>query len=84
MRAYCGLHAARAVASSSAIINNGGTLDMAGFSDGIAGLSSASGNSAGIVLQGTGNLSLSGTSGTNTFAGTITGTGTFTKNGGCD
>lgn len=64
-----------------AVVNNGGTFDMAGFSDGIAGLSSASGNTAGVVLQGIGNLSISGTNGTNTFGGTITGSGTLTKSG---
>jgi autotransporter-associated beta strand protein len=65
-----------------AIVNDGGTFDMAGFSDAVAGLSSASGNTAGVVLQGTGNLFIVGTSGTNTFGGTITGIGTLNKSGG--
>jgi autotransporter-associated beta strand protein len=68
--------------SSVVTVNNGGTLDMNGFADSIAALASAVGNTTGAVTQGSAALTLSGTSGSNTFAGTITGTGTFTKDGG--
>jgi autotransporter-associated beta strand protein len=60
-------------------VNNGGTLDMNGIADTVASLG---GTSGGIITQGAAGLTVAATSGTNTFAGTITGTGTFTKSGG--
>lgn len=62
-------------------VNNGGTLDMNGITDTFAALASTAGNTTGAVTQGAAALTLSATSGSNTFAGTITGTGTFTKSG---
>lgn len=66
--------------SSSSVItvNNGGTLDMNGITDTVASLG---GTSGGVLTQGAAGLTLSATSGSNTFAGTITGSGAFTKNG---
>ncbi len=63
-------------------VNNDGTWEMNGISDQVAALASAAGNTSGVVTQGAAALSLAATSGSNTFAGTITGTGTFTKSGG--
>jgi autotransporter-associated beta strand protein len=63
-------------------VNNGATLDMNGFGDTFAALASAPGNTTGAVVQHSASLTLSAASGTNTFAGTITGTGSFTKMGG--
>lgn len=65
--------------SSSVVTVNGGTLDMNGITDTVASLA---GTSGGIITQGSAGLTIAATSGTSTFAGTITGTGTFTKNGG--
>lgn len=69
--------------SSSTVVNvnNGGTLDMKNTSDTIAALASAGGATTGTVTQGIASLTLSAVSGSNTFGGTITGTGAFTKNG---
>jgi autotransporter-associated beta strand protein len=64
--------------SSVVTVNTGGTLDMNGVSDAIASLG---GTSGGVVAQGAAGLTLAATSGSNAFAGTITGTGTLTKNG---
>ncbi|MEO5802758.1 MAG: GH25 family lysozyme [Verrucomicrobiota bacterium] len=69
--------------SSTAVVtvNNGGNLDMNGISDSVAALASAAGQTTGTVTQGAASLTLTAASGTSTFAGVITGTGTFTKNG---
>ena len=63
-------------------VNNGATLDMNGFADTIASVSSDAGNTTGSFLQGFAALTLSAPSGTATFAGTVTGTGMLTKTGG--
>jgi autotransporter-associated beta strand protein len=73
-------HATALTNTMAVTVNNGGTLDLNGITDAIASLSSAAGNTTGSVLQGTANLSLSATSGTHTYAGSITGTGSLTKN----
>jgi autotransporter-associated beta strand protein len=64
--------------NSAITVNNGGTLDLNGFSDAVASLAGASG---GVVLQGSAGLTVSAGSGATTFDGTITGSGTFTKGG---
>jgi hypothetical protein len=56
---------------------NGGTLEMNGVTDTVASLA----GTGGAVTQGAAGLTLGAASGSTTFAGTITGTGTFTKNG---
>jgi hypothetical protein len=63
--------------SSSVVTVNGGTLDMNGITDTVASL----GGSGGAVVQGAAGLTLAATSGSTTFAGAITGTGSLTKNG---
>jgi uncharacterized protein (TIGR03382 family) len=74
-------HAAALTNTMAVTVNNGGTLDLNGSTDTIASLASAAGNTTGVVSQGAANLSLSASSGTFTYAGSITGTGTLTKNG---
>lgn len=64
--------------STSAITVNGGTLDMNGITDTVASLA----GTGGTLLQGAAGLALSATSGSTTFAGTITGTGMLSKTGG--
>jgi hypothetical protein len=56
-------------------------LDVNGISDSIEGLASASNQTTGVVQQGTANLTLDAASGDNSYYGTITGSGTLTKNG---
>ena len=63
--------------SSTITVNSGGTLDMNGITDTVASLSGTGGN----VIQGSAGLTLSAANGSTTYAGTITGTGTFTKSG---
>jgi autotransporter-associated beta strand protein len=63
--------------SSSAIIVNGGSLELNGITDTVASLA----GTGGAISQGAAGLTLGATSGSTTFAGAITGTGTFTKNG---
>ncbi len=63
--------------SSSVITVNGGTLDMNGITDTVASLA----GTGGAVTQGAAGLTLGAASGSNTFAGAITGIGAFTKNG---
>jgi autotransporter-associated beta strand protein len=63
--------------SSSTITVNGGALEMNNVTDTVASLA----GSGGAVTQGGAGLTLAATSGSTTFAGTITGTGTLTKNG---
>jgi len=55
--------------SSSAITVNGGTLEMNGVTDTVASLE----GSGGAVTQGAAGLTLAATTGSTTFAGTITG-----------
>jgi autotransporter-associated beta strand protein len=74
-------HNAGFSSSSVITVNNGGTLDMNGMSDTIAGLASTAGHTTGIVNRGSASLTLSSTSGSHTFHGTITGTGTLIKSG---
>ncbi|MEX0642275.1 MAG: GH25 family lysozyme [Pirellulales bacterium] len=74
-------HSSGLTSSTAVAVNNGGTLDMNGISDTIASLASAAGNTTGVVMQGTAGLTLAAASGGNSFGGTITGSGTFTKNG---
>jgi autotransporter-associated beta strand protein len=69
-------HASGLAASSVVTVNSGAVLEMNTFSDSIAALSGG-----GAVTQGTAALSLEANSGSNTFSGVITGTGTLTKNG---
>ena len=64
-------------ANSSTIAVNGGTLDLNGITDTVASLE----GTGGAIAQGAAGLTLGATSGSKTFAGTITGTGTLTKNG---
>lgn len=75
-------HASGLSSSSLVTVNNGGTLDMNNIGDTIAGLASAAGSTTGVVAQGTADLTLDSASGSNTYEGTITGTGTLTKTGG--
>ncbi len=63
--------------SSTIAVNSGGTLDMNGITDTVASLSGTGGN----VIQGSAGLTLSAANGSTTYAGTITGTGAFTKSG---
>jgi autotransporter-associated beta strand protein len=56
-------------------VNDGAMLDMNGFADTFASVASAAGNSTGTLTQGVAALTLSPSSGTATFAGTVTGTG---------
>ena len=74
-------HSSGLTASTLVTVNNGGTLDMNNIADTISALASDAGNTTGVIMQGTAALTLGATSGSNTFAGTITGTGTFTKSG---
>lgn len=76
-------HSSGLTSSTSTVVtvNNNATLDMNGFADTIAALASAAGNTTGLVTQGAAGLTLAATSGTNTYSGKITGTGTLTKNG---
>jgi autotransporter-associated beta strand protein len=67
--------------NSLVTVDNTGRLEMNGFSDTIAGLTSTAGHTTGLVLQGSANLTIDSPSGTNTYAGTINGTGSLTKNG---
>ncbi len=74
-------HSSGLTSATVVTVNNGGVLDMNNVSDTIASLSSAAGNTTGIVTPGTAGLTLAATSGTSTFLGTINGTGSLTKNG---
>ena len=67
--------------SSVVTVNNGSSLDMNSISDTVAGLASTAGQTTGLIKQGTANLTVSAASGSNTYDGTINGTGTFTKSG---
>jgi autotransporter-associated beta strand protein len=72
-------HSSGLASAAVATVNSGGTLDMNNFSDTIAGLA---GQAGGVVNMGTGGLTISSASGSNTYNGNITGSGTVTKNGG--
>jgi autotransporter-associated beta strand protein len=63
--------------STVVTVNAGGTWDMNGIADAVASLS----GNGGAVTQGSAGLTLVAASGSTTFAGAITGSGTFTKNG---
>ena len=67
--------------STVVTVNDGGMLDMNNINDTIAALSSDAGQSFGVVATGTAALAFSATTGTNTFLGKVTGTGSLTKNG---
>ncbi|MCI0332281.1 MAG: autotransporter-associated beta strand repeat-containing protein [Planctomycetes bacterium] len=67
--------------SSIVTVNNGGRLEMNGVSDTIAALSSAVGNTTGVLQQDAASLTVAADSGTNFYYGTVSGTGTFTKSG---
>jgi len=67
--------------SAVVIVNNGGILDMNGFSDSVAALASSAGQTTGGLMQGPASLTLMAASGTNTFGGNIIGSGAFIKNG---
>jgi hypothetical protein len=67
---------------STVTIEGSGRWEMNGVSDTVAALSSGVGQTSGVLQQGAAALTLAATSGSNTYYGTITGTGTFTKNGG--
>lgn len=72
-------NSAAGFANSTALtVNSGGTLDMNGISDTVASLA----GSGGAITQGSAGLALAGATGTTTFAGVITGTGTLAKSGG--
>lgn len=75
-------HSVGLASGSLVTVNNGGTWNMSGISDAVAGLASAAGNTSGVVTQGAATLTLSSASGTHNYGGTINGTGTLTKNGG--
>ena len=64
--------------NSSPMVVNGGTLEMNGITDTVASLA----GTGGAIAQGTAGLTLGAAIGSTTFAGAITGTGTFTKSGG--
>lgn len=74
-------HSSGLPTTAAVTVNNGGTLDMNNITDTIASLASAAGNTTGAILQGTAGLSLAAGSGTSTFDGTITGTGSLFKSG---
>jgi autotransporter-associated beta strand protein len=74
-------HSSGLTTTTAVTVNNGGTLDMNNITDTIASLASAAGQTTGVVSQGTAALTLVAPAGTNTFEGTITGTGAFTKSG---
>lgn len=74
-------HSSGLTSSTAVAVNNSGTLDMNGISDTIASLSSATGNTTGVVLQGSAALTLAAASGMATYSGTINGTGTLAKSG---
>ena len=74
-------HASGLTTSTAVAVNNGGVLDMNGIGDTVASLSSAVGNTTGVILQGSAALSLAAAAGTNTYYGSISGTGTLTKSG---
>ena len=74
-------HSSGLTTSTAVAVNNGGTLDMNNITDTIASLASAAGNTTGVILQGTAGLSLAAGSGTSTFDGSITGTGSLFKSG---
>jgi autotransporter-associated beta strand protein len=74
-------HSSGLTSATVVTVNNGGVLDMNNVSDTIASLSSAAGNTTGIVTPGTAGLTLAATSGTSTYLGTINGTGALAKNG---
>ena len=74
-------HSSGLTASTLVTVNNGGLLDMNNITDTIAALASDAGNTTGIVTQGTAGLTVGAASGSNAFAGTITGTGAFAKSG---
>ena len=74
-------HSSGLQSSTLVTVNNGGTLDMNGFSDTVSALASTAGHTTGVVTQGIAGLTLSAASGSFSYDGTITGTGTLTKNG---
>jgi len=74
-------HSSGLANSSLVIVDNSARWEMNGISDTIAGLASNGGHTTGVVQQGAANLTLAATTGDNSFSGTITGSGTFTKDG---
>jgi autotransporter-associated beta strand protein len=74
-------HSSGLTTTTAVTVNNGGALDMNNITDTIASLASTAGHTTGVVTQGAAGLTLVAPSGTNTFEGTITGTGAFTKSG---
>jgi autotransporter-associated beta strand protein len=70
-------HASGLAASSVVTVSGGATLDMNNISDTIAAL-----DGAGAVAQGTASLTIGAPTGSNSFSGVISGTGTITKTGG--
>jgi autotransporter-associated beta strand protein len=74
-------HASGLQNSALVTVNDNGVLDMNNISDTVAALVSDAGNSFGIVSTGTAALTLSATTGTNTFLGKVTGAGSLIKNG---
>jgi autotransporter-associated beta strand protein len=74
-------HASGLASSAVVTVNNGGILDMNGIGDSVAALASAAGQTTGVVTQGVAGLTLVAAIGTNTFSGSVIGSGTFIKNG---
>ncbi len=72
-------HSSGLQSSTAVTINNGGVLDMNNIADTIASLSSDAGNTTGLVMQGSANLTLAANSGTSTYLGTISGSGALMK-----
>jgi autotransporter-associated beta strand protein len=75
-------HAAGLPSTAVVTVNSGGRLEMNGISDTFAALASDPFHNSGMVMQGAANLTLSSPSGSNTYAGLINGSGSFTKSGG--
>lgn len=74
-------HASGLSSSAVVTVNNGGILDMNGITDSVAALASTAGQTTGVITQGSAGLTLGAASGTNTFSGTVIGSGAFIKNG---
>ncbi|MFO0935528.1 MAG: autotransporter-associated beta strand repeat-containing protein [Gemmataceae bacterium] len=66
--------------NASAIVNNGGTLDLNGISLSVGSLSSG-GGTTGVVTLGSGTLTMGGDNSSTTFGGTVSGSGGLVKLG---
>jgi autotransporter-associated beta strand protein len=74
-------HSTGLASSSLVTVNTNARFEMNGVSDTIAGLVSGPTHTPGVVQQGAANLALAAETGDNSYHGTISGSGTLTKNG---